>query len=157
MTSTKTDNPKKDNRRKLRNFLIHYPFQIKYALWISALLVVLTAFNTSLFYNFIKASYTVIVTTVPFDDLGKLQLAKDLRQTSLNLTLFTSAFLIVSVLISIYISHRTAGPIYQLRKVISQVRSGNLNARAHFRPGDDFQELAQEFNQLLDMIEKDSA
>lgn len=59
----------------------------------------------------------------------------------------------LSLLISIFMSHKIAGPLYKLRKAIAEARAGNLDLRIQFRQKDYFQELAPEFNTLMDSIQ----
>jgi nitrogen fixation/metabolism regulation signal transduction histidine kinase len=52
--------------------------------------------------------------------------------------------------LGLILSHRTAGPLYHLNRVFEEVCRGNLKARAKFRQNDEFQEVAESFNKMMD-------
>ncbi|MBI4375505.1 MAG: HAMP domain-containing protein [Elusimicrobia bacterium] len=58
-------------------------------------------------------------------------------------------YLILMLLISLYISHRFAGPIYRFEKSAQIVSSGDLTHRVSLRTGDELLELQEEFNGML--------
>ena len=63
----------------------------------------------------------------------------------LKLTLY----LVLILLISLYVSHRFAGPIYRFEKSSQIVSSGDLTHRVSLRPGDEHLELQEEFNHMV--------
>lgn len=58
-------------------------------------------------------------------------------------------YLILMLLISLYVSHRFAGPIYRFEKSAQIVSSGDLTHRVSLRAGDELLELQEEFNGML--------
>ena len=68
-------------------------------------------------------------------------------------------YLVLILLISLYVSHRFAGPIYRFEKSAQIVSSGNLTHRVSLRTGDELLELQEEFNGMLAslqaMVQKD--
>jgi methyl-accepting chemotaxis protein len=65
----------------------------------------------------------------------------------------------IMFLVSLYISHRFAGPIYRFEKSAQIVSSGDLTHRVSLRTGDELMELQEEFNgmvaSLQGLIQKD--
>jgi len=59
-------------------------------------------------------------------------------------------FIIISAVISIFTSHRFAGPVSRIREAMKEVKSGNLSYRIRVRKGDDLTDVVDEFNQMLD-------
>lgn len=59
---------------------------------------------------------------------------------------------ILAILITLFISHRIAGPIYRLEKDIAEVNRGNLNIDIHVRANDELQDLAKSLDQLVKSI-----
>jgi methyl-accepting chemotaxis protein len=55
----------------------------------------------------------------------------------------------VFMLLSIWITHRLAGPVYRLEQSLKQIASGDLGLQVRFRAGDDLQELAVLVNQII--------
>ncbi len=66
-------------------------------------------------------------------------------------TIFFALLAIVSALLS----HRIAGPVYHFEKVCKEIKKGNKTIRVNLRKGDAFNDLAEEFNSMLDTIIKE--
>lgn len=58
-------------------------------------------------------------------------------------------FVVIAVVISFFISHKFAGPVYRFEKVAEQVGNGDLTTRVHLRKGDELGETAQCLNQMI--------
>jgi beta-lactamase regulating signal transducer with metallopeptidase domain len=71
--------------------------------------------------------------------------------TSLLWVFGTGTFLIILqvVLLTIFFSHKLAGPIYRLEKVCHGVIDGNYNQKVFLRKGDDMQNLASLFAEAV--------
>lgn len=55
-------------------------------------------------------------------------------------------------LISIFISHKVAGPLFRLKKSLSQVTKGDLNIVIKLRRWDDLKDLANHVNILIEEL-----
>ena len=60
-------------------------------------------------------------------------------------------------ILAVIITHRTAGPMVRFRATIDAISSGDDAARIRLRPSDEFQQVAQSFNQMMDRIQKPPA
>jgi len=58
----------------------------------------------------------------------------------------------VTVIVTLFISHRIAGPLYRLEKDIGEVNKGNLGVVIRVRKKDELQDLAKSLNQMLNSI-----
>lgn len=58
-------------------------------------------------------------------------------------------YLALMLLISLYVSHRFAGPIYRFEKSAQTVGGGDLTHRVSLRTGDELMELQEEFNGMV--------
>lgn len=143
----------KSNRR-LANILINPKYQLKYVLWMSASGLVLVGIYSLIIYQYMKENYLLLVNLSPMDDATKAQMYRELSQLILVLGGSSVLFLAVASVLGVILSHRTAGPLYHFKRVFSEVRSGNLQARVRLRPGDDFQDVAGSFNEMMDAIQK---
>lgn len=56
---------------------------------------------------------------------------------------------VVTLMLGLLYSHRIAGPLYHLKRVLHEVREGRLNQELRFRKGDEFHELATEVTQTI--------
>ncbi|HEC79131.1 MAG TPA: HAMP domain-containing protein [candidate division WOR-3 bacterium] len=62
--------------------------------------------------------------------------------------------LALSYIVVIFISHRTAGPLYSLKKAMEQVGEGDLSVRLKFRKNDEIHDVAESFNRMVDGLRK---
>jgi len=58
----------------------------------------------------------------------------------------------LTIIFTLVISHRIAGPLYRLEKDIAEVNNGNLNMEIRVRKDDELQDLAKSLNQMLKLI-----
>lgn len=58
----------------------------------------------------------------------------------------------ITIIITLFISHRIAGPLYRLENDIAEINRGNLGVEIHVRQKDEFQNLAKSLNQMLKTI-----
>jgi sensor histidine kinase YesM len=65
------------------------------------------------------------------------------------LILLQVVFISVTFLISVFMSHKVAGPIYKMRKFLQDSRGGIFNRELVFRKKDHFMELAQDYNHAM--------
>ncbi len=76
---------------------------------------------------------------------------------------FLAAGLVVLVLGVLFVrdalllTHRLVGPIYRLRKMIQAVKAGQEVERMSLREGDFLHDLKDEFNEMLEVLERRGA
>lgn len=63
-------------------------------------------------------------------------------------------FVVIIGIISIFISHKIAGPVYRLEDSMKQVASGDLSYKVHLRRGDELEDLQDAFNTMSDSLSK---
>jgi len=64
-----------------------------------------------------------------------------------------SIYLLFVVLISAILSHKMAGPVYRFEETCKEIANGDFSKRVHLRKGDNFMELQDEFNKMMDRVE----
>ena len=62
------------------------------------------------------------------------------------------AFLGIVFVVSIFLSHKIAGPMYKLKNHLQGLREGAEIKPVFFRDGDNFHEIAEEVNLLMDHL-----
>ena len=55
----------------------------------------------------------------------------------------------VFMILSVFVTHRFAGPVYRLEQSLKRMAAGDFDLHVRFRPGDDLQELAVLLNQII--------
>ncbi len=140
------------NRRKLKNVLINPAYQIRYVFWLGITGLLLTLVNCTIFYVYIHENYSILVELVPMTDQVKGQLYTELHQIIWILAGISVVFVGVVSVLGLFLSHRTAGPMYHMKRVFSDITSGKTTARVNLRPNDDFQDVALAFNTMMDSV-----
>ncbi|MBP5296107.1 MAG: hypothetical protein J6Y94_02110 [Bacteriovoracaceae bacterium] len=86
---------------------------------------------------------------------GPSPILDQLKDNLVLILAVTAAILITGVGSWILIvSHRIAGPIFGLVKIMQEMAQGAPGRKVHFRRGDFFPELEQSFNQLYDRYQQ---
>lgn len=141
------------NGRKI--YLINPEFQIKFSLFISILLFVISIIYPFTIYelmNSIVSHLNSIMPNIAQDYEGKK------KQIIIYLVLLQLSFTGLTFFICIFFSHRIAGPLYKLQKYLREYREGTHGTHRYplsFRKGDYFQEVATDINLTLDQIEEE--
>ena len=140
--------------RNFKNILINPEYQIKYVFWVTTAGLSLIAANAFIVYHYIKENYKLLVELSPMDEASKAQLYQELNEILVKLGIVGFIFVVLTAIIGIRMSHRTAGPLYHFKRVFNEIKSGNTNARVRLRPKDDFKDVAESFNEMMDSISK---
>lgn len=59
---------------------------------------------------------------------------------------------VVISIVSVFLSHRIAGPLYRLEKSVEEISKGNLSFRITLRRKDEVKELADSINGMIDTL-----
>ncbi len=62
-------------------------------------------------------------------------------------------YVLFVVLISAILSHKMAGPVYRFEQTCKAIAKGDFSQRVRLREGDQFTELQDEFNKMMDRVE----
>ena len=131
--------------------IINKKFQFKFAFfvctWIFALSMIYPIVIYNIFEFFLKhisEGHTGVLTP---DKINALE-----SQVIKILGVIQIVFLGITFILTIFLSHRIAGPLYKLRKGMEEVAKGNFDLRISFRKNDNFKELADTFNDMTQAI-----
>ncbi|OGQ88523.1 MAG: hypothetical protein A2512_11915 [Deltaproteobacteria bacterium RIFOXYD12_FULL_56_24] len=84
--------------------------------------------------------------------IGQKKAGKKLAAITRNGVFYALAAIIIGSLIAWFMGHRITRRLYAVQKTIAAVRSGNRLARASLTGTDEAAVIAQDFNQMLDVI-----
>ena len=141
-------------KRKLKNLFINPRYQLRYIFWLTGSGLALVCFNTAVFYSRVRENYEVLVEMSPMTDEAKTLLFGELSHIAFTLVFSSAIFLLLVGVMGLLFSHRTAGPLYHFQRIFNEIKAGKTSARVHLRPNDDFQDVARNFNEMMDQIEK---
>lgn len=72
----------------------------------------------------------------------------------LLLVLWQLAFTALVFVICIFQSHKIAGPMFKLRRYLDEIKNGQPIGHLFFRKGDNFQEVAEDFNEAMNKVKE---
>lgn len=138
---------------KRRTYLIKTGLQLRYmGIIISTMLFVAFGVGWVIYHT----SWGMIANT-PDLTLDKLSDIFDVVNTSI--TQWIIVFIFVIAILSIFVSHKIAGPVYRLEETTRIIASGDLTYKINLRHGDELQDLQEAFNtmsnSLREMVAKD--
>lgn len=110
--------------------------------------------NAYLYYLYVVGSYDFILKQSNLSQEIIDERYSELYTLWVALTLVSSVIIIFITTWALFLARRVTGPIYHIKRVISELGSGNSSARVHLREKDQFHDLAISFNELIDELQK---
>ena len=135
------------NFQKRRNYFIEKKFQAKYILLTILLLLTYTLF-------FVAIIFAPYMLTLYFDYpmTQKEEAARAILLLHGKIWPWVAAVIVLFGIISIFITHKVAGPVYRLKKCLTEITRGNLDIKIKLRKGDDLKDLAEHINILVEEL-----
>ncbi|MGQ0525396.1 MAG: HAMP domain-containing protein [Betaproteobacteria bacterium] len=141
-------------QRRNRNVFILPDFQGRMILFVLLTGFICMTLNSYLYYQYVVDSYDFILRHSSLSPDLKDQRYSDLLVFGISLGVATLVATLAVAIWALFASHRAAGSIYHLKRVIDEIKSGNVNERVHLREKDQFQDLARSFNEMMDQMRK---
>jgi methyl-accepting chemotaxis protein len=132
------------NFKMRKNYFIERKFQTKYVL----LTVLMLLSYTFIFIVIIFAPY---ILTLHFDYpfAEKADAAKVLLLLHGKIWPWIGGAILFFGLVSIFVSHKVAGPLYRIKKCLDMITQGDLDIVLKLRKWDDLKDLAEHINLLI--------
>jgi hypothetical protein len=129
-----------------RTFLINRRLQFKYAMMIGAVLAVVLCL--------MEAHVFLVIRMIEPDAINPI-LLEPLKALQLWMLASGAIFMFVIPILSIFVSHKIAGPLFRFEKTLREA----IHAEGPIQPillrkGDELQSLADLINQLLAKLQK---
>ncbi len=131
-----------------RLLLINKPFQLRFAFYVVSWMIALSVTYPLIIYELFEMMGRVLSRLSADPSIG-LQILSKRQDVFLLLVFLQLAVMSVMFLVSIFLSHRIAGPIYKLSKSMELARDGKLEGPIYFRKNDHFKEVADLFNSMM--------
>lgn len=87
-------------------------------------------------------------------DLTIDKLAEIFDVVNRTLVQWIAVFLFVIAILSVFVSHKIAGPVYRLERSAKILASGDLTHAVKLRHGDELRDLEEAFNSMSESIRK---
>jgi methyl-accepting chemotaxis protein len=139
-----------ETRQKRRNFFIKKELQGRYML-ILFIFVVLGSILYAAIFSMLTADSLTIVYRNNNLTMGKTPYILMAEMMKANWILILSGG-VVGVIIAMFLTHRFAGPLYKLERVVREMAAGNLLVDAILRKRDEGKELAALINLLKETL-----
>ena len=137
---------------KRKNYFIDKDFQTNFILRFCVLVVLSGAFVIAVLYLL-----TGKATTVSFvNSRVVVQTTADYIFPLLIQTLVVSTIVVGlgTVITTLFISPRIAGPVYRFKKVLASLGEGDFSVGCKIRPTDSLQDVAAAFNVMIEKVRK---
>lgn len=138
--------------QKRKIYLINRPFQIKFSLLISIIVVLISLV-------FPIAVYDIMNSFIDFahnhNPSAVTSITAQKKEILLNIIFSQAVIAAVFFLVSIFFSHKIAGPLYKLSMHLEKIRSHNRPGKLFFRKGDYFQDLAEDINKTFSSLSEE--
>jgi methyl-accepting chemotaxis protein len=137
-------------RRKI--FLINRKFQFRFSFYVCSWLFALSMIYPLIIFQL----FDFFVRSAAIDPMGPaLEKLYHARNEVIWLLIgIQTFFLAITFLISLFVSHRIAGPLEKLKRYFEAAKNGDLKTDLKFRKFDHFQELAQGYNDMMEAVRK---
>ena len=133
------------NHRR-RTYLIKTGLQLRYmGIIISTMLFVAFGVGWVIYHT----SWGMIANT---PDLTLDKLSGIFDGVNTLLTKWIAVFIFVIAILSVFVSHKIAGPVYRLEETTRIIASGDLTYQIHLREGDELKDLQEAFNTMTDSL-----
>ena len=116
-------------------------------------LMVLMSFSFLVLVHYLYGDIPVeLIQPDPFDVSGGIKTVEESKTLTELLWPVMAGCLVITLVVTflygLIISHRMAGPVTRLRRILSEMAEGELRGEVRIRKKDDFQHLAHELNDL---------
>lgn len=136
----------KENSNIRWRYFIKKHLQMKYAMWVGLFIMLVVSLIGVDVYLTVSKSYSEVMNV----DITVYETLK-----SMNNIFFLKAFvyLVVIIFISVYVSNKIAGPIFNLERLCGIIEKGNIGQELRLRKGDELTDLQDKFNSMLRSIQ----
>jgi methyl-accepting chemotaxis protein len=92
-------------------------------------------------------------------DLDLAKVAQIFDDVNWKLVKFVGLMTLFISFVSVFVSHKIAGPVFRFEEMTKIVANGNLTQEIHLRTGDELHDLEVDFNKMIvslrDIVKKD--
>lgn len=125
-------------RRK--NYFIKKEFQRNFILKFCGLVILASLISGAIIY---AVSRSTVTTTFENSRLSIRSTADYILPTLLLTSIVVVALIgVATIVVTLFTSHRIAGPLYRIEKDVEEIAAGNLTMRFRLRTGDEIKALA---------------
>lgn len=136
--------------RRLRHMLLEPRFQLKYTAMIVGIATVICVILGVFLVTKVRENSRMLA----LDETFAAELAAQDAQVIAALIGGLLLFLVLLTVMSIFVTHRMAGPIFVMRRYLRELAGGGLPRIRALRKGDEFSDLLDDFIMTIDALEE---
>ncbi len=141
-------------QRKLKNFLLQPMVQLRLGfINVCLSLIFVLLLGTYVYMKFVQFAEVVTTLTEANDEIGSM-LQSYVTEVGTTAAVIGIVFIIVSLLASVYFSHRMVGPTIAFRRHIEALIAGDYKVQTKLREHDAFTEVADSLNRLSERLSR---
>ena len=143
-------------KRKWKNILLAPSFQFRFGFKMAIAAIIAGSANILLFYHYMHENYEIFIDSLLEAEMLNSQMVSFLYHEFYYvfkiMILITLAFAAFCLILGILSSHSIIGPSVAFHRVFQEIQNGNRDARIKLRPKDEFKDIAEDFNKMMDQI-----
>jgi len=137
-----------------RQFLVNKPRQLRTAMLIAMLVLILLVFVNVIFHALRTTETNTIVASAP----SLREVMDDYDRNEMLLVILASVVVLAGVfVVTIIETHRTAGAAFNISRQLGRIADGNLDVELRLRKGDNLQEIQTPFNAMVATLRDQAA
>ena len=131
-----------------RNYFIDRGFQSKFIIRFCLVLLVTSLLIGALFIFFTESSTTVAIENTKVVVKRTSDFIMPIMVQTLIIVTISSALSVI--ILTLFTSHKIAGPLYRVKKEIDRLKQGDLTSSCRIRKNDQLQNLANDISDLTE-------
>lgn len=142
------------HQRKVINYLLQPLVQLRIGIVHLILsLAFVVALGIYMYLRLVRFADVVTTLTQADEDVAGL-LSRYLTSVAWTGVGLGVTFIVISLVASIYLTHKLVGPTIAFRRHIRGLMDGNFGVKTRLRKGDAFEEVAADLNELSDRLSR---
>ena len=133
---------------KRSTILINPQFQLKISIFISFIVFLASCLYPYIIYWVINRISERFSGQAPTDYIDTMKI-----NLIIMLALFQLLVISIVFIVCLFQSHKIAGPIFKIRKILNNIKNGGTFEKIYLRKGDNFPELAEDLNEVFAYIQ----
>ncbi|MFH1441007.1 MAG: methyl-accepting chemotaxis protein [Candidatus Omnitrophota bacterium] len=133
------------NRRT--NYFIEKPFQVKFILKFCSLLALGGVITIGIVYFLAMRTTTVAIVNSRIIAQSTAYYILPILTQAVVLTMIV--VILMAIALTLFISHRIAGPFYRIKQSLKQLEQGDFSSNCNLRQLDQLKDIAEAFNNMI--------
>lgn len=156
MDKDTSNQPDEDVKRKFKNYFLDPILQIRFGLYSILMTILFSLTIAAILYVHLGKFATIIVELTGVQDEVIELLNSYLEGAQWWILATIIAYVVASVFMAVFFTHRLIGPVYSFKKHIDELTAGDYSYQTKLRRGDAFDYVAESLNKLSEKLRENS-